>query len=63
VPWRCHRQLLADALVARGHAVEHIIGPGSAGPHVLRPEAQVDEAGAVTYPAAGRPASLLLFDT
>ncbi|NIQ55866.1 MAG: DUF488 family protein, partial [Gammaproteobacteria bacterium] len=23
VPWRCHRQLIADALVARGHRVIH----------------------------------------
>lgn len=25
VPWRCHRQLIADALVARGVAVQHIL--------------------------------------
>ena len=26
VPWRCHRSLIADALVVRGVAVEHILG-------------------------------------
>jgi uncharacterized protein (DUF488 family) len=25
VPWRCHRSLIADALVVRGIAVEHIL--------------------------------------
>src|SRR5881394_1764446 len=25
VPWRCHRRLIADALVARGHDVLHIL--------------------------------------
>ncbi len=27
VPWRCHRQLVADALVARGRRVVHILAP------------------------------------
>ncbi len=26
VPWRCHRSLIADALVVRGVTVEHILG-------------------------------------
>jgi uncharacterized protein (DUF488 family) len=25
VPWRCHRQLLADAFLVRGWAVRHIM--------------------------------------
>ena len=33
VPWRCHRSLIADALVARGMPVRHIIGAGRADPH------------------------------
>jgi len=33
VPWRCHRSLVADALVARGDAVLHIMGPEKAHPH------------------------------
>jgi hypothetical protein len=41
VPWRCHRSLIADALVARGVAVEHILGASRAEPHTLRPWACV----------------------
>src|SRR5262245_66543975 len=35
VPWRCHRQLVADALVARGIRVRHILGPRAASEHSL----------------------------
>jgi uncharacterized protein (DUF488 family) len=41
VPWRCHRSLIADALVARGVAVEHILGAPRTQPHVLTPWARV----------------------
>lgn len=37
VPWRCHRSLVADALIVRGVPVEHIIGRGKTRPHVLTP--------------------------
>ncbi|HLB67324.1 MAG TPA: DUF488 domain-containing protein [Thermoplasmata archaeon] len=50
VPWRCHRSLLADALVARGARVVHILGPGSTQDHRLTPFARV-RGGRVTYPA------------
>ena len=30
LPWRCHRRLIADLLVARGVEVVHLLGPGSA---------------------------------
>jgi uncharacterized protein (DUF488 family) len=50
VPWRCHRFLIADALVVRGLAVEHIMGPGVSRTHSLHPLAVVDE-GVVTYPS------------
>jgi uncharacterized protein (DUF488 family) len=49
VPWRCHRSLVADALLARGHEVLHIIGPGRASPHRLTPFARLDGE-RVTYP-------------
>jgi hypothetical protein len=49
VPWRCHRSLIADALVARGVAVKHILGPARTEPHVLRPWARVEGA-LITYP-------------
>lgn len=42
IPWRCHRQLVADALVARGVAVRHILSPDDAGPHRLTPFARVE---------------------
>jgi uncharacterized protein (DUF488 family) len=48
--WRCHRQLIADALVARGWEVRHIVSAGApAAPHRLTGFARVD-AGRVTYP-------------
>ena len=35
VPWRCHRSLIADALVSCGWDVRHIMSPEKATPHVL----------------------------
>jgi uncharacterized protein (DUF488 family) len=49
VPWRCHRSLIADALLVRGVAVEHILGPKSRRPHSLRSFAKVDGT-RITYP-------------
>ena len=49
VPWRCHRSLIADALVARGVAVEHIFNVSRSQPHVLRTWAHVDGQ-QITYP-------------
>jgi uncharacterized protein (DUF488 family) len=48
--WQCHRRLLADALVARGIAVRHILSVSAAPAHEVTPFARVagDE---VTYPA------------
>jgi uncharacterized protein (DUF488 family) len=50
VPWRCHRSLIADALVARGVAVEEIVSETRRTPHKLTPFARV-EGTLVTYPA------------
>ncbi len=33
--WRCHRRLIADLLVARGHCVLHVIRPGETQQHQL----------------------------
>jgi uncharacterized protein (DUF488 family) len=49
VPWRCHRSLIADALVVRGVAVEHILNASRTQWHVLRPWAQV-QGTRITYP-------------
>jgi uncharacterized protein (DUF488 family) len=50
VPWRCHRSLIADALLVRGVEVRHVVGPGPARLHRLTPFAHV-EGGRITYPA------------
>jgi uncharacterized protein (DUF488 family) len=42
VPWRCHRQLVADALLARGVEVRHVTGRGPAAVHSLTPFARVE---------------------
>ena len=47
--WQCHRQLVADALVARGVEVRHIMTGREAQAHTLTRFARVRE-GAVTYP-------------
>lgn len=47
--WRCHRQLIADALVARGLEVRHIVSAASPAPHTLTDFAHVDGTH-VTYP-------------
>jgi uncharacterized protein (DUF488 family) len=53
LPWRCHRQLIADALTARGVAVGHILDAGPAQRHALNPSAQVEDDGRLLY--AGPP--------
>ena len=47
--WQCHRQLIADALVARAVEVRHIMSATSAPAHTLTSFARVD-AVRVTYP-------------
>jgi uncharacterized protein (DUF488 family) len=49
LPWRCHRSLIGDALVARGVRVEDIFNLTKAQDHVLRPWAHV-EGTRVSYP-------------
>jgi len=53
VPWKCHRSLLSDALVARGVPVTHILGVRSTQPHRLTAFAKV-RGNRVTYPAPRR---------
>jgi uncharacterized protein (DUF488 family) len=57
VPWRCHRSLIADALVSRGWDVRHIMSPEQATPHVLTSFVHL-EAGKVAYPKQVDPSSL-----
>ena len=49
VPWRCHRSLIADALVARHIRVKNILTETTFTNHELPPFAHVDGA-KVTYP-------------
>ena len=49
--WRCHRRLVSDALLARGHEVLHLDPRGGAEPHELTPFAVLDGE-RVTYPPA-----------
>lgn len=53
VPWRCHRSLIADALVARGCEVRHVLD-ASTERHQLMEIARVAD-GEVTYPAPNTP--------
>lgn len=50
VPWRCHRRLIADALIVRGWSVYDIMGPGPAKPHAMTEFARW-KSGRLTYPA------------
>lgn len=51
VPWRCHRSLIADALIVRGYEVRDIMSGKSAKPRKLNPMAKVED-GQITYPPA-----------
>jgi uncharacterized protein (DUF488 family) len=42
VPWRCHRSLIGDALLARGTEVRDIMSTTTTKPHVLTRFARVD---------------------
>ena len=51
VPWRCHRSLIADALLIRGLKVEEITSEKSTRPHTLTPWSCVIGQ-RITYPRA-----------
>jgi uncharacterized protein (DUF488 family) len=53
VPWRCHRSLIADALVARGVPVMEILSAIKSQPHAMTPFAKVDGQ-QVTYPGKSK---------
>ncbi|MGZ8175394.1 DUF488 domain-containing protein [Methylobacter sp.] len=50
VPWRCHRSLIADALLVRGIRTEDIMSPTRRQIHTLTPFAHV-RGSTITYPA------------
>jgi len=49
VPWRCHRSLIADALVSKCWDIRHITSPKKATPHVLTSFVHFEK-GTLTYP-------------
>lgn len=62
VPWRCHRSLIADALLARGIKAREITSGIRTRPHSLTPWARVNRT-QVTYPAEGlrtRPSAVVV---
>lgn len=54
LPWKCHRQLIADALVARGIEVVHLLAAGQRQAHVLNPAAVLHRDGTVVYASSRR---------
>ncbi|MCC7198723.1 MAG: DUF488 domain-containing protein [Gammaproteobacteria bacterium] len=52
VPWRCHRSLIADALVVRGVATCEIVSPTRLQAHKLTPFARVSGHELISYPPA-----------
>jgi len=57
VPWRCHRNLVADELTRRGIEVLHIIGEGAVKVHAMNPLARI-EGGHLVYPGEQQTLSL-----
>ncbi len=48
--WKCHRRIITDYLVADGHEVIHILGPGQSEPARITEHAVRSENGALLYP-------------
>ncbi len=48
---QCHRQIIADYLLAAGEEVVHILGPGATEPARLNPQAAPQPDGSLHYPA------------
>jgi uncharacterized protein (DUF488 family) len=60
VPWRCHRSMIADALLTRGWTVRHIMTPERADEHQLTPFAKT-EGPCLFYPTPADDETPLLF--
>ena len=58
VPWRCHRSLIADALLVRGWEVLDIFDGSKATPHQLTPFAKVDGSKILYPPVEDAPGNL-----
>lgn len=51
VPWRCHRRIIADALLRDGYAVHHIMSATSTTEAEPTPFLRIEPDGRLTYPA------------
>lgn len=56
--WRCHRRLIADALVLHGFDVVHLLGPGKRQPHKLHDDVRRDDEGRPVYDGGQSPLPL-----
>lgn len=56
VPWRCHRSLIADALVVRGIRAGHILSASQVREHKLTSFAEVKR-GRISYPESPDPSA------
>ncbi len=52
VPWRCHRNLISDAVAAAGIDVRHVIDAKPPQPHTLNEGARRAQDGTLVYPGA-----------
>jgi uncharacterized protein (DUF488 family) len=50
VPWRCHRSMIADALLLKGRTVRHIMSKHKADEHRVTPFAVIQH-NRITYPS------------
>ncbi len=41
--WKCHRRLISDALVGRGHDVIHLLGTGQSQAHKAHPNMRMED--------------------
>jgi uncharacterized protein (DUF488 family) len=53
--WQCHRRLIADAVVARGLEVVHLMAPGKTMVHELSEAARVIAGGRLVYDVGALP--------
>jgi len=51
--WRCHRRIITDYLLADGHPVFHIMGPGKIERANLNPAAALQADGTLRYAGSG----------
>ncbi|MGH6979002.1 MAG: DUF488 family protein [Brevundimonas sp.] len=56
--WRCHRRIIVDYLLLRGHEVDHLMAPGRTEPARPTPGTVATPEGKVLYPAPNQSVSI-----